>query len=119
MNVDAMIESIRNHREFGKVGMILTHTGIVRGFSRNGRRVSGVDITADAAALDHVVQKHRQMPGIIEIQVALTEKTSLLPGDWIMTVAVAGDVRENVLGAMASIIDAIKSEVTRKTEQYA
>ncbi len=119
MKVDAMIEQIRNHPEFGKVGMILTHTGIVRGFSRNGRRVSGIDITANAAILDHVVQRHRQMTGIIEIQVALTEKASLLPGDWIMTVAVAGDIRENVLSAMASIIDAIKSEVTRKTEHYA
>ncbi len=119
MNVDAMIESIRNHPEFGKVGMILTHTGIVRGFSRNGRRVSGIDITADAVTLDQVVQKHRQMSGIIEIQVALTKKMRLLPGDWIMTVAVAGDIRENVLGAMASIIDAIKQEVTRKTEHYA
>ncbi len=112
-------EAIRNHPAFERVGMVLTHTGIVRGFSRDGRKVAMIDLAVDAGNLDDVIVKHKQMPGIVEIVVDIASQSTLMPGDRIMTVSIAGDIRENVLGAMGSIIDAIKAGVTHKTEHYA
>jgi molybdopterin synthase catalytic subunit len=119
VNAEALIEAIEHHPDRDRIGMILTHIGIVRGFSRNGRQVSMIEMRVNDSKIDGIIQKHRQMPGIVEIRVALANKARLVPGERIMAVAVAGDVRENVLGAMASIIDAIKAEVTHKVEHYA
>lgn len=116
MNVDSLIRKIENHPEFDRVGMILTHTGIVRGFSRSGEKVSMVEMTVDWGELEKVVQKHEAMPGIVSVEVEISRSAKLFPGERIMVIALAGDIRENVLGVMTSLIDAIKKNVTHKTE---
>ncbi len=118
MNIDAKIKEIQKHPEGERVGMILTHTGIVRGYSKSGRKVSSIEMRVDEKNLDGVIQKHEQMQGIVEVLVEITGHTRLFPGERIMTVVVAGDIRENVLAAMASLIDAVKEEVTHKTEHF-
>lgn len=119
MNMTAMIERIENHRDSENIGMILSHIGIVRGVSRDGQKVSMIEMTVDHDRLNEIVLSHKQMPGIVEILVETSDRATLFPGDRIMLVAVAGDIRENVLGTMTSIINAIKQDVTHKTEHYA
>lgn len=119
MNVDAKIKAIQKHPDSERIGMILTHTGIVRGYSRSGRKVSSIQMRVDAESLEGIIQTHKHMPGIVEVLVEITDEVRLFPGERIMTVLVAGDIRENVLAAMASIIDAVKQEVSHKTEHYA
>lgn len=119
MNVTAMIERIENHPESEKIGMILSHIGIVRGLSRDGQKVSMIEMTVDHDRLNEIALSHKQTPGIVEILVEISGRATLFPGDRIMLVVVAGDIRETVLGTMASIINAIKQGVTHKTEHYA
>ena len=57
--------------------------------------------------------KERQ--GIIEVLAEVKEGT-LLPGDDIMYVVVAGDFRENVIEALMDTVNMIKKDVTKKSE---
>ena len=47
MNLNALIDSVKTHPDFPKVGMILCHVGVVRGTSRDGHPVSGLDLAVD------------------------------------------------------------------------
>jgi len=118
MDPRRLIEQIRSHPDFHRVGMILTHVGVVRGVSRDGRQVTGIDIVVDRDRIAAVINEQKQRPGIVDVRVEITDRTALAVGEEIMMVAVAGDVRENVLSAMAATIDAIKTTVTRKTEHF-
>ncbi len=116
MNLISLIETIKRHPHYDRVGMILCHNGVVRGTSRDGRRVSGLNITVDYEKLDKVIEKHKKRPGIIEILVKIAEDKKLSVGDDVMLLVVAGDIRENVIKVLRDTIDDIKSTVTKKTE---
>jgi len=118
MDSKDLINKIKNHPEFHKAGMILCHNGVVRGTSRNGRKVSGLRISVDHQKLNHVLENRKKMPGIIDIQVKIAENTDLTVGNDVMFLVVAGDIRENVISAMSTALDEIKTSVTRKTEYF-
>ncbi len=42
MRLTEMLQMVKNRPDFDRVGMILCHNGVVRGFSRDGRKVAGV-----------------------------------------------------------------------------
>lgn len=118
MDVNQMIAQVKAHPDYAGVGMILTHVGVVRGFSRDGRKVSGVALSVDRSRIDPIVAAEKQTPGIVEILVEITDEQELAVGDEIMAVVVAGDIRENVLAVMGRTIDAIKQTVTQKAEHF-
>ena len=118
MNMDNMIKQIKQHPEYNKVGMILCHNGVVRNTSRNGRKVSGLRVTVNHEKLKRVVDENKQKEGIIDIQVDIAENRDLKIGDDVMLLAVAGDIRENVIAVLRSTLEAIKKTVTKKTEYY-
>ena len=80
MNIQRLIDQIKAHPNADKIGMILCHNGIVRGTSREGRPVSGLEISVDAAKLADVLETHRKMPGIIDIQVEIAADRPLAAG---------------------------------------
>jgi len=98
--------------------MILCHNGVVRGTSRDGRKVSGLTISVDNEKLEQVIESNKQTPGIIEILVAINENRHLSVGDDVMFLVVAGDIRENVIQVLADTLNAIKTTVTSKTEFF-
>ncbi len=110
-----MIEKIKTHPRYAGVGMILTHTGVVRGHSRDGKPVREVEVRADRDALARVIAEMKARPGIIEVLVSVREGR-LQVGEEIMNVAVAGDIRENVFAALMDTVNRIKAEVTSKSE---
>ena len=118
MNLIPLIEIVKRHPHYNKAGMILCHNGVVRGTSRNGRRVSGLNITVDYEQLHKVIEKYKKRPGIIEILVKIAEGKELSVGDDVMLLVVAGDIRENVIKVLSEAIDDIKSTVTKKTEYF-
>ena len=67
MNLSTLIEQVKKHPEFHRVGMILCHNGVVRGTSRDGRPVSEVTVRADRSRLESVLAGIKAMPGIIEV----------------------------------------------------
>jgi molybdopterin synthase catalytic subunit len=117
MSLDSFIDKIKAHPDASKIGMILSHTGIVRGTSRNGRPVSGFDLSVDHAALNSILTRQKKKPGIVEILVDIREGF-LSVGDEVMYLVVAGDIRDRVIPVLEETLNAIKKEVTRKTEHF-
>ena len=118
MNANELISKIKAHPEYEKVGMILCHNGVVRGTSRDGRKVSGLRVAADWEQLDDVLAEHRARPGIIDIQVEIAADRDLKVGDDVMMLVVAGDIRDNVIEVLGDTLNAIKHTVTAKTEFF-
>jgi molybdopterin synthase catalytic subunit len=115
MDLNRMIESLRSHPEHEKMGMIASHLGIVRGVSRNGRAVSGIEVVYDHKLIDDIILDIKKLPGIIEVIVD-TNEGHLEVGDQILAVAVAGDLRENVFPALIETVNRLKKEASKKKE---
>ncbi len=118
MDISKLIKKVKQHSDYGRVGMILCHNGVVRATSRNGKKVSGLKVSVDNQILQKVIEKQKNKPGIIEILVEIDKDRMLFVGDDIMLVVVAGDIRDNVIPVLTDIINAIKTDVTSKTEFY-
>ncbi|MBW1800567.1 MAG: molybdenum cofactor biosynthesis protein MoaE [Deltaproteobacteria bacterium] len=117
MNINNMIEKLKNHPESYKIGMIASHLGVVRGTSRNGQGVNEIEVSYDHSAIENIVKDIKMLDGIIEVLID-TREGLLKIGDDIMAVAVAGDIRENVFPALIKAVDRIKSEASKKKEFF-
>jgi len=118
MALNEMINDIKRHPDADRIGMILSHTGIVRGSSRDGRSVSGLSVSVDHRQLEQIIEREKRSPGIIDIRVETVENRPLAVGDEIMRLVVAGDTRANVIPALERTLNAVKETVTHKTEQF-
>jgi len=118
MKIEPLIDAIKKHPDYHKAGMILSHNGIVRRTSRDGRPVSGLRIKVDAEKLQQILAEQKKRPGIIEILVEIAENKDLSVGDDVMLLVVAGDIRENVISVLHDTLNAIKTTVTDKTEFF-
>lgn len=115
MEIAALIDRIKSHPDYAKVGMILCHNGVVRGTSRDGQGVSGLTVMVDREALGAILAEQRQKPGIVDILVEFREGT-LKVGDDLMFIVVAGDFRDQVIPVLEDTLNAVKKRVVRKTE---
>ena len=118
MDLNALLEQIKNHPGYEKVGMVLCHQGVVRATSRDGRSVRGLKVAVDEKRLEETIRDKKELQGVVEILVRINADRDLMVGDDVMALVVAGDIRENVIAAMSETLNAIKSEVTRKTEYF-
>jgi molybdopterin synthase catalytic subunit len=118
MDISKMLDVIKQHPDFDKVGMVLCHNGIVRGTSRDGREVKGLRVSVDHRKLDQIVSEQKKRPGILDIQVEIIEDRDLKIGDDVMLLLVAGDIRENVIAVLTDTLNQIKTTVTKKTEYF-
>lgn len=118
MDIAGMIAEIRRHPDFHRAGMLLAHNGVVRGTSRDGRRVKGLRVRVDHPRLEQILAEQRRRPGIVAVQVAIAEDRDLAVGDDVMALVVAGDVRENVIAVLSDTLNLIKTTVTEKTEYF-
>ncbi|MDL2269512.1 molybdenum cofactor biosynthesis protein MoaE [Desulfosarcina sp. OttesenSCG-928-A07] len=118
MDANELISAIKRHPEYSRVGMILCHNGVVRGTSRDGRKVSGLRVAVDTRKLADILDHYRAVPGIVDIQVKIAADQDLGVGDDVMLLVVAGDIRETVLDVLTRTLEAIKTTVTAKTEFF-
>ena len=118
MDLTVLLDQIKSHPNYADVGMVLAHNGVVRGFSRDGHKVSGLSIQVDQERLNEIVAAQKQRPGIVEILVEIVPDGALTVGDDVMYLVVAGDIRENVIAVLTDTLNEIKSSVTAKTEFF-
>lgn len=118
MNMSKLIDRVKKHPDFNQAGMILCHNGIVRNTSRDGREVSGLKIMVDHEKLGQVIESHKKLTGIVDIQIEIAENRTLNVGEDVMLLVVAGDIREHVIAALSATLNAVKSTVTKKTEYF-
>ena len=117
MNINNMINTLKAHSEYSKMGMIASHLGVVRETSLDGRKVVGIEVQVDRNAIASIIAEIKKMSGIVEVLVETSEGT-LKVGDEIMAVSVGGDTREHVFPALMAVVDRIKTEATRKKEIF-
>jgi len=118
LDIQQIINQIRQRSDFDKAGMVLAHNGVVRGTSRDGRKVSGLTVSVDHKKLEQILEKERQTPGIIDIIIEIAEDRHLAVGDDVMVLVVAGDIRDTVIPVLERTLNAVKTTVTSKTESF-
>jgi molybdopterin synthase catalytic subunit len=117
MDISKTIAELKQRPDFTeKVGMILIHNGVVRAWSRqDGAAVDSLETEVDQERIAQLRQEYLAWPGIYEIIVE-TESGSFQPGDDLLFIIVAGDLREHVKPVLSELLDRIKAEAVRKKE---
>ena len=123
-SMDLWLKEAKAHESAPRIGMYLTHNGIVRESNkasvRNGeaeRKVKGMLFSYDEEKLNSVVADARAMAGIYYIRVWLNEG-ELKTGDDIMYVLIGGDIRPRVVDCLQYLVGRIKNECVVETEIY-
>jgi len=122
-SMDAWLREAKTHESAPKIGMYLTHNGIVRQTAkarvRNGeeqaRDVVGMEFSYDPAKVEAVVADTYQMEGIYYIRTWLNEG-QLEVGDDIMYVLIGGDIRPRVVDALQYLVGRLKNECVTEKE---
>ena len=117
MDITKTIAQLKQDPEFSKnVGMVLIHNGVVREWSRKDKSmVSSIDVTPDLDRIEALRQEYEQKTGIYKVLVE-AKSGRLQPGDDLLFIIVAGDIRENVKPVLAELLDRIKAEAVTKKE---
>jgi molybdopterin synthase catalytic subunit len=117
MNLNKIIQTLKEHPDYPKMGMIASHLGVVRETSLNGRRVTRIEVIFDEAVIHKITRDIEMMPGIVKVTIE-TNGGRLHVGDEIMAVVVGGDTREHVFPALMAAVDRIKTEGATKKEFF-
>ncbi|HBF42465.1 MAG TPA: molybdenum cofactor biosynthesis protein MoaE [Desulfobacteraceae bacterium] len=117
MDLNNMIQTLKGHVDYPKMGMIASHLGVVRETSLKGQKVSEIDVRFDKNAVDNIINIIKDMEGIIEVLIEVNNGR-LKVGDEIMAVVVGGDTRDHVFPALITAVDRIKKEGSKKREFY-
>jgi molybdopterin synthase catalytic subunit len=117
MDISGILNRIRTHPDYYRMGMIASHLGIVRGMSRDNRKIRGIEVVHDKKIIDNIIHDIKDLSGIIEVLVEINDGY-LDVGDEIVFVAVGGDIRDNVFPALMKTVDRIKKEASRLTEIF-
>ena len=117
MTLNELLNQMKQHPDFHQAGMVLCHNGVVRGTSRDGRKVNGLSVSVDKEKLAAIIEKNKKREGVLDILVHINEG-AMKVGDDVMYLIVAGDIRDNVIPALESTLNEIKSTVTSKTEFF-
>lgn len=117
MDITAQIQELKNRPGFvDNVGMILVHNGVVRGWSRKDKaQVEALEVSPDDEKIAALREEYLQHEGIFEIFVE-ARRGILRPGDDLLYIVVAGDIRENVKPVLSELLERIKAEAVGKRE---
>lgn len=124
-SMDAWLREAKTSPDAGKIGMYLTHNGVVRETARAAVRegdagappVRGMVFSYDREKVDAAVREIYQMEGVYYVRAWLNEG-ELKAGDDIMLVLVGGDIRPHVVDALQALVGKLKSECVSETELH-
>jgi molybdopterin synthase catalytic subunit len=117
MDISKTIAELKKRPDFNdNVGMILIHNGVVRSWSRQDHsNVSGLTTDVNHELIERIRQEYLKKPGIYEIIIE-TESGNFQPGDDLLFIIVAGDLREHIKPVLSDLLDRIKAEAIIKHE---
>ena len=124
-SMDAWLQEAKQHPDAAKVGMYLTHNGVVRQTAKakvrnhapDTKSVIGMQFSYDAQKVDAVIADTYAMEGIYYVKVWLNEGT-LNVGDDLMYVLIGGDIRPRVIDALQYLVGRVKNECVQEVELY-
>ena len=122
-SMDMWLKEAKLHESAPKIGMYLTHNGIVRQTAKakvrfgkeNTKEVTGMIFSYDEEKVNEVISDTYKMAGIYYIRVWLNEG-ELSVGDDIMYVLIGGDIRPRVVDALQYLVSRVKNECVVETE---
>lgn len=122
-SVDEWLREAKAGPGAAKIGMYLSHNGIVRETAKakvrsgdeSAKPVTGLIFSYDEEKVDAVIAETYKLPGIYYIRVWLNEG-ELKVGDDIMYVLIGGDIRPHTVDALQYLVGRIKSECVEETE---
>lgn len=117
MDITEKIKELKARAGFAdKVGMILIHNGVVRNWSRKDKaKVEALEVFPDYEKIATLREEYLQHAGIFEILVE-AQQGILHPGDDLLHIVVAGDIREHVKPVLSDLLERIKAEAVVKRE---
>jgi molybdopterin synthase catalytic subunit len=113
--VDKWLDEIKQRANPEDLGMILVHNGIVRGTSKSGSPVQGMNLSYDQKRLNSVIPIFKQRTGVVEVKVWINSG-NLKVGDNIMFLLVAGRFKTDVLPVFEELLSLIKNEIVTEEE---
>lgn len=124
-SLDAWLKEAKCHESAPKIGMYLTHNGVVRESARakiccgaeDTLPVTGMFFSYEQEKVDAVIAETYKMDGIYYIRVWLNQG-ELAVGDDIMYVLIGGDIRPHVVDALQYLVGRIKNECVTEKEQH-
>jgi len=120
VDINKALEELKKEPGFSdNVGMVLVHNGIVRGWSRKDRAdVVAIEVTPDLDKIEEIRKDIEAQEGIFRAK-AFALSGHMKPGDDVLFLIVAGDIRENVKASLAEFLDRVKAEAVTKKEIFA
>ena len=123
--MDAWMKEAKMHESADKIGMYLTHNGIVRKSAKakvrlgdeNTKNVTGMLFSYDQEKVDAAIKETCEMEGIYYVKAWLNEG-ELTVGDDIMYVLIGGDIRPRVIDALQFLVGKLKNECVEEKEIY-
>ena len=124
-SMDTWLKEAKAHESAPKIGMYLTHNGVVRETAKakvrlgveDTKEVKGMLFSYDQEKVDAVIEDTYKMEGIFYIRVWLNEG-ELQVGDDIMYVLIGGDIRPRVVDALQYLVGRVKNECVMEKEVY-
>ena len=124
-SMDEWLKEAKADPSAAKIGMYLTHNGVVRQTAKalvrygeeNTQAVTGMYFAYDEAKVQSVIDETYKLDGVYYIKTWLNEG-ELTVGDDIMYVLIGGDIRPHVVDALQFLVGKIKNECVIEKEQY-
>ena len=124
-SMDAWLKEAKAHESAEKIGMYLTHNGVVRKSAKakvragetDAKDVAGMWFSYDSDKVEKAVQETYEMEGIYYIKIWLNEGM-LSVGDDIMYVLIGGDIRPHVVDALQFLVEKLKKECVEEKEVF-
>lgn len=124
-SVDTWLREAKAHPDSDKVGMYLTHNGIVRSTARKAVRgndhsagqVTGMDFSCDREKVQAAVTEAQAMEGVYYVRVWVNEGL-LRVGDDIMLVLIGADIRPHAVDALQALVGKLKNECVTEREIF-
>lgn len=124
-SMDEWLREAKKDANADKIGMYLTHNGVVRKTAKalvrenntESKDVKGMIFSYDKAKVEQAIAEAKQLEGIYYVRVWLNEG-ELKVGDDIMYVLIGGDIRPRVVHALDYLVGRIKKECVTEREVF-
>ena len=122
---DTWLEEAKKDSDAAKVGMYLTHCGVVRESARSKVRdgeegtapVTGMRFRYDAAKVLRAAEEAKTWDGVYYVRVWLNEG-ELNVGDDIMKVMIGADIRPHAVDALQKLVGELKTNCVVEEERF-
>ena len=123
-SMDEWLREAKADPSASKIGMYLTHNGVVRETAKakvrfgaeDTKPVTGMFFSYNSEKVNAAIEQTYRMDGIYYIRVWLNEG-ELSVGDDIMYVLIGGDIRPHVVDALQALVGEIKNHWVVETER--